>query len=92
VKTQQRKQVGENLRKLAVELLTQIDLIDRSLARTPGRMLHVDGQILGVDFKIPNFSDLGLAAKDPFVAEIRNQPGFTWLISQPDFKLAYDLF
>ena len=88
MKKQQREQVGENLRKLAVELVTQIDLIERSLGRIPG--LH--GVNLFDPPKIPNFSELGLGAKDPFGAEICNQPGFTWLTSQADYKLAYEHF
>jgi len=88
VKKLQREQVGENLRELAVELVTRIDLIDRSLGRIP----YLDGVNVKAAPKILNFSELGLGAKDPFGAEICNQPGFTWLIGQPDYKLAYEHF
>ena len=88
MKKQLQEQVGENLWKLAAELVTQIDDIESSL----GIMRGGHDVIMLPAPKIPRFSELGLDAKDPFRAEICNQPGFTWLFGQPEFKLAYEHF
>ena len=88
MKKQLQEQVGENLWKLAAELVTQIDDIESSLGIMRGGHYVLDIPAP----RIPRFSELGLDAKDPFRAETCNQPGFTWLFGQPEFKLAYEHF
>ncbi len=78
-----RTQVGENLRKLAVELAAQIVELKRFMtvslwdpkASMPGFLYEMDQ-----------------GAKKPFTKQICKHPGFIWLFRQSEFDAAFQYF